>query len=74
MVTLPSGREVTIDDLGDKIRVSWFEGSTPTPHQIELMKGLSDDEIDEECKKYLYGYDEGGEHVNGFFDNYPEAI
>ena len=71
MVTvLPSGREVEIEKNIDFITVSWFEKDIP--HQIVLPVGLTEEEIDRELDKYLYGYDdpESGEHVPGYFDTY----
>lgn len=71
MTTLPSGREVDIEELEEKIRISWFEGGIP--HQIEINKNASLEEIDKACERYLYGYtDEGGEHIDGFFDIYKK--
>jgi len=51
-------------------------------HQIAVKKGLSDEEILDEIKKYLYGYEteiinEKGEkvkvHVKGYYDFYPKT-
>ncbi|RLI11711.1 hypothetical protein DRO35_04585 [Candidatus Bathyarchaeota archaeon] len=71
MVTvLPSGREVEIEKSIDFMTVSWFEKDIP--HQIVLSATLTEEEIDKELDKYLYGYDdpESGEHVPGYFDTY----
>jgi len=67
---LPSGREVEIEKNIDYMTVSWFEKDIP--HQIVLPATLTEEEIDEELDKYLYGYDdpESGEHVPGYFDVY----
>ena len=42
--------------------VSFFD---EVPHQL-LLKSL--DNLEEQIKRYLYGYDEEGVHVPGYFD------
>jgi len=70
VTVLPSGREVEIEKSIDFMTVSWFEKDIP--HQIVLSATLTEEEIDKELDKYLYGYDdpESGEHVPGYFDTY----
>jgi len=68
-VTLPSGRVVEIEKRdADNIVVKWEEKGTV--HKLCVRKGISKEELDEICERYLYGYDdpETGEHVPGYFE------
>ena len=68
-VTLPSGRVVNVElQDTENIRVTWTERDVQ--HTITAKKGISAQELDEFCNRYLYGYDdpETGEHVPGYFE------
>jgi len=64
--TTPAGRNVEVEPYGDDmIVVKWSEANLD--NQIVLKRGLTLEEIDDACEKYLYGYDdpETGEHIPG---------
>jgi len=53
----------------EKVVVEFVDPVLKQPHQLLLPKDMTDEQIQEEVHKYLYGYtDESGEHVEGYFD------
>jgi len=55
----------------DKVVVEFVDLVLKQPHQLLLDKNLTDEQIQEEIHKYLYGYtDECGEHVPGYLNIY----
>jgi len=67
-VTLPDGRIVKVSEYdADNLLVEFEEVVT---HKLVLPKSLTPEQVAEEIKKYLYGYDdpETGEHVDGYFE------
>jgi len=55
----------------EKVVVEFVDPVLKQPHQLLLPKDMSDEDIQKEIKKYLYGYtDENGNHVPGYLDVY----
>jgi len=68
-IVLPSGRVVDVSKRDEgSIVVKWVEKGIQ--HQIEAEIGISKEELDKKCTRYLYGYDdpETGEHIPGYFE------